>query len=113
MGAKYKGAKNWVEKDLKFEFRQLIGLLLGIRKNFIERNLEKAALWIEKDAFSLFYYDEEIITLAIDEDKKIIQKINPEWVEYLSEGNYEELRSTCNVRIAKGGGKGKKKSKSE
>ena len=49
---KFNGTKIWTEKDLKFEFRQLVSFLLGIRKDCIERGLEKSGLWIDKDQFT-------------------------------------------------------------
>ena len=89
---KFKSSKIWAEKDLKFEQRQLISLLLGIRRNFIEQGLEKSGLWIEKDAFQLSYYDDWIISVYTDtEEKTIKQEMNPEWVEYICEGNVHSM----------------------
>ena len=54
----FKDKKIWAEKDLDYEQRQLLSLLLDIRKNFGERNQLKEQLWVDKDAFILNYYDD-------------------------------------------------------
>ena len=61
--------KIWIDKDLPYEERQLVASLLAIRKNCVDRKLAKAALWVDKDTYSLSYYDDFIIGLSIDEKK--------------------------------------------
>ena len=110
---KLKNSKIQAEKDLKFGFRQLISLLLGIRKNFIERGLHKSGIWVDKEQYTISYYDDWVCSIYLDTDDKLQYTLNEEWTEYLCEGNFEELRNQVSDRIAKGGGKGKSKKKSE
>ena len=63
---KFKGEKIWAEKDLKYTDRQLINFLLGIRKGLIDRDLDKGSIWIDKDAFSLYYFDELPVQVKYD-----------------------------------------------
>ena len=89
---KFKTTKIWAEKDLEYKFRQLISFLLAIRKDCIDRGLDKVGLWIDKEQSSLSYYDEEIMTTYIDGDGQMQQQINPEWMDYMIDGKFEELK---------------------
>ena len=107
--------KIWIDKDLPYDERQLVAFLLNIRMDCIERKsdkLEKEAIYVDKETFSLYYYDEFIIGLSIL-DKELQWEFGEDWSSYLCEGNFEELKNQYSQRIAKGGGKGKYKSKSK
>ena len=104
---KFKSQKIWAEKDLKYSDRQLISLLLGIRKDFIDRKLEKRGIWIAKESFSLYYFDDMVIQLNFEDSLQC--NFGVDWASYLCEGNFEELKSNCADRITKGNGKGKGK----
>ena len=110
---KFRNCKIWAEKDLAFGFRQLISLLLGIRKDFIDRGLDKAGIQVDREHYMLSYYNNWVCKVYLDNKNKLQYKLNEEWTEYLCAGAFEELKSTCDTRITKGSGKGKSKSKPE
>ena len=57
---KMASTKIWVDKDLPYKERQFVAFLSGIRKNCIDRKLDKEALYVDEDTFSL-HYDNDIL----------------------------------------------------
>ena len=97
----------WAEKDLPFQTRQALNLLLAIRKDFIEHGFRKAGFYVDKDAMDLQYYGDSILILYFAEGD-LHYDINESWMQFLMEGKFEDLKQECNEKLAKGKGKGKK-----
>ena len=77
-----KGGKRKFSTNLKANdcggFRQLISLLLGIRKDFIDRGLDKAGIWVDKEHYMISYYNDWVCKVYLDNDNKLQYELNEE-----------------------------------
>ena len=103
---KFNGNRIWVDKDLPYEGRQLINCLLAIRKDLAERELIKDKLWLDKDSFTLYYYDDKIISFSVC-DGMLQFDVGKDWMEYLCKGKLEEIKQAYEAKLTKGNGQRK------
>ena len=107
---KMDGTKIWTEKDLPYDVRQMISLLLALRKEFITNGLLKEGMYMDKSNFSLYYYQDLVMTLELL-DNQVQCHMNSEWIHYIAKTNFEEIKLVCNTRLMKGSVKDKQKPK--